>query len=421
MKSEKPVSTFDISSLKGKRLLICEEALTDYKGHFYTWIKAIRTIHQQAGVEVLVAGNKQMDEAIRKEFNAFPVYSRNNWSGIYNYKQPWKRYLAVFAHNFRIWRETRALLRKTGPVDCILMPQVRIHNLIAWQRLCRKGMGKDFKRVILFLLIGEAIYDESFTTFRFKRTSGLIKSVLGSFKDKVAAGQVILAGDSHITCHEYATLSNVPFRVFPSPAAGLQILQSNSSDPLFSNRSVPATFVILGVSFFDKGIDLLQDAILNLLQKKPQLSARFIIQWAVPMYDYSGAPVAISEELRKAKQVQLIEHVLDENAYHQYLQQADFVVLPYRRKIYFNRISGVAIEAACLGIPMIVTENTWLDWAMNEYGTGVTVKNEDAIDLAEKIELCLEKKEELKRKAMDRKSVALELNSTNRYLKCVWE
>lgn len=409
-----------IENLRGKRILICEEALIDYKGHFYSWIKAIRTLHRNAGVEVLVACSKDVNESIKKEFNAFPVYTYNNWSGIYDGKQAWKRYLSVFKHNYRVWKETRAFLKTIGKVDCILLPAVRIHQLMAWRRLCSESLGKRFDRLILFVLNSEAVYDEGFTQFHFKKTSLLIKIILRSFKNYVAQGKVVLAGDSHITSHEFETLAGVPFRVFPSPALGLEAIHSDqlSQPDEFTNTT---TFVILGVSFIDKGIDVLQKAIVLLLKENPLLPARFVIQWAREMVDYDGKLVPISETLRNAKQVELIENVLSEEAYKQYMHEADFIVLPYRLKVYFNRISGVAVEAACAGIPMIVTQNSWLEWAIKEYGAGVSVKDGDYNDLADKIKYCIAHKNSLIQEAEQRKATAIEKNSSAYYLDCVWK
>ncbi|HTE24064.1 glycosyltransferase [Flavitalea sp.] len=404
--------------LKGKRLLICEEALTNYKGHFYSWIKAIRRIHLDACAEVIVAGNVNVNDGIQKEFQVHKVYTHNNWSGIYDYKQSWRRYAAVFMHNYRIYNQTRKLLKETGPVDCVILTAVRIHQLLAWQRLCKKRLGKDFQRVVIFILTSEAIYDENYTGFHFKKSSLLIKKVLQGFKEYVDKGQVILAGDSHITCKEYELLSGVPFRVFPSPAAGLEA--SARTIGKLPKADTKITFVILGVSVIDKGIDLLQKAILKLLNEDPDLEARFIIQWSTPTIDYDGRPVPIDPALRKANQVQILEQVLDENEYRDYLQMADFVVLPYRRVVYFNRLSGVAIEAACAGIPMIVTENTWLAWAMNEFGAGVTIKDGSSEDLADKINYCLNNHIRLKQLAIERQDAALKYNATESYLQAVW-
>jgi len=410
-------------SLKGKRLLICEEALIGYKGHFYSWIKAIRSIHRTAGADVLVAGSTSVDPAIREEFSVIPAYSKNSWSGIYDYPQAWRRYLAVFAHNYRLYRETKRLLKKTGPVDCILLPATRIYHLMAWRRLCSRRLGKDFQRIVIFVLTSEAVYNDSFTEYSFKRSSQLIKTVLAGFRKEVEAGRVVLAGDSHITCGEYSKLSGVPFKVFPSPAMGLEAAAGVQSVPVAANdyqEEVPS-FVILGVSVIDKGIDILQEAIIRLLKDDPGIRAKFIIQWGTPTVNYDGSLVPISDILRKAPQVELLEQVLGEAEYKQYLQKAGFIVLPYRRKVYFNRLSGVAVEAACAGIPMIVTENTWLSWAMDEFGAGVTVRDNDAGDLAEKICYCIEHWPALKAQAQERKDIALSLNSAQQYLKSAWE
>jgi glycosyltransferase involved in cell wall biosynthesis len=406
------------TDLKGKRLLICEEALINYKGHFYSWIKAIRKIHLDAGSEVIVAGNIGVNDAIQQEFQVHKSYTHNNWSGIYDYKQSWRRYASVFLHNYRVYNQTRNLLKETGPVDCVILTAVRIHQLLAWQKLCKKCLGKDFQKVIIFILTSEAIYDEDHTSFHFKKSSALIKNVLRGFKKYVDKGQVILAGDSHITCKEYESLSGVPFRVFPSPAAGLEAAAKISTK---GNKAISgATFVILGVSVIDKGIDLLQIAILKLLAENPDLDANFIIQWSTPTIDYAGKPVPIDPALRNARQVKLLENVLDENEYRDYLQMADFIVLPYRRIVYFNRLSGVAIEAACAGIPMIVTENTWLSWAVNEFGAGVTIKDGSAEDLASQISYCINNREQLKQKAAERQKTALRYNATETYLDAVW-
>jgi glycosyltransferase involved in cell wall biosynthesis len=372
---------------------------------------------------VLVAGSKNIETSIKEEFDVIPAYSRNSWSGIYDYKQAWRRYLAVFTHNYRLYHETKRLLKKTGPVDCILLPAARIYHLMAWRWLCKKRLGKDFQRVVIFVLTSEAIYNDSFTDYSFKKSSQLIKTVLAGFKKEVENGRVVLAGDSHITCGEYFRLSGVPFRVFPSPAAGLEAAGGSArlSKPASNSSLGIPSFVILGVSVIDKGIDVLQEAIIQLLKENPDLQARFIIQWGTPTIDYNGNPVPVSVVLRQAPQVVLLEQVLGEADYKEYLQTADFIILPYRRKVYFNRLSGVAIEAACAGVPMIVTENTWLSWAMDEYGAGVTVRDDDAGDLAEKIRYCIQHWPALQARAKERKTMALAINSTQRYLKCTWE
>lgn len=401
--------------LSGKRLLICEEALENYKGHFYTWIKAIRTINTAAGATVLVAGNKKVESAIREELKVQPAYSVNSWSGIYHHPKAWRRYIHVFRHNFRLIRENRRLFNETGKVDCVVLTAARIYHLIAWYFLCRWYIGKKFDRVVFFVLTSEAVYNEDHTQFTFKPSSALIKMVIRGFKRYVANGSVVFAGDSHVTCNEYETLTQVPFRLFPSPGAGLH----SGKRPTPVKEGLP-TFTFLGVSVIDKGIDILQRAVLRIFESDPAFPARFVIQWGVKTIGYDGQEVPVSPILRATPQVTILEHVLSDEEYKRLLDQADFIVLPYRRVEYFNKISGVAIEAALAGIPMIVTENTWLSWALQEYGTGLTVKDGDVDDLVSKIVFALQHREAMAEEARQRKSVAMEKNASDKYLQNLW-
>ncbi|MEI6071060.1 MAG: glycosyltransferase [Verrucomicrobiae bacterium] len=410
-------------NLTGKHLLICEEALTDYSGHFFTWIKAIRTIHLAAGARVTVAANRNVTPEIQKEIGAIPTYSHNIWDDSYYHPNPVIRYAGVFLHNWRVYTQTAHLLKQIGPVDLILLPACRIHHLIAWRLLCARYLGKKFQRLLFFILTSEAIYNPDFTAFHFKKSSLLLKATLRTFAGLTRHGGVVPAGDSHITCHEYETFSGLPFRVLPSPGAALIYAKLSAGAGSSGPRTHDAgpRFVMLGLSGYDKGTDLVQDAVMGYLEKNPVSPARFVIQWSKPVVTPDGTTIPIRDALRNAPQIQLIEGSLSDVEYRAEFAQADFLLLPYRRRIYFNRISGVAVEAACSGIPMIVTENTWLSWALEEFGAGVTVKNDSAADLVRKITHCFENWKALAQQAKDRKAVALEKNSTDRYLMCAWE
>lgn len=400
------------------KLLICEEALIDFKGHFYNWIKAIRGLNIQRGVKVFIGANKRVDKDICQNLDCIPAYTYNSWAGIYDFPNPVKRYFYVFVHNYRVFTETRKLLKVTGNVDCILLPAARIHHLLAWKLLASMYLGTRFKRLIIFILTSEAIYDEEFSQFRFKSSSSFIKLILKSFRKSVKKGDVILAGDSEITCYEYEKLSGTAFVVFPTPAVSFGgVVHDNEETYAQDNLT---RFVFLGVSVIDKGIDLLQQAIEDILERIPDFNGHFIIQWATPTIDYEGIQVPISKKLRSSDKVTLIEKVLNEEEYKEQLSRAHFLLLPYRRKVYYNRISGVAVEAACCGIPMIVTENTWLDRSVKTYGVGLTVKDGDPKDLAAKIESAAADASSLLRQAKERAKIAISINSSSRYFDLMW-
>ena len=70
---------------------------------------------------------------------------------------------------------------------------------------------------------------------------------------------------------------------------------------------------------------------------------------------------------------------------------------------------------------MIVTENTWLAWAMKEYGAGLTAKEKDPEDLYQKLLYAVENWKSLSQTAMERRPLALQNHSSERYLHCLWK
>ena len=50
--------------LSGRRLLLVEEALRDYVGHWFEYVKSVVEINEGAGVEVTVAAHRQVDKEL---------------------------------------------------------------------------------------------------------------------------------------------------------------------------------------------------------------------------------------------------------------------------------------------------------------------------------------------------------------------
>lgn len=397
-----------------KRILICEEALRDHKGHFQSWIKAIRQMHLDAGAEVFVAGNREVIPEVQNDLGVIPVYSVNSWDQTVSGTWPaWRRHLRVFGQNWRIFWETRAALRRTGPVDMLFFTAVRVHQVIGLRALCAWGLGRRFKRLTMFLLTSQAEYNEDFTECRFPPQTRLIAAVLRSFDRLARRGDVILAGDSHVTNGEYEKLAGVPMTLFPSPGADLRYegKGEGSGAPIFT---------MLGVSTWEKGIDVLQEAILRFFERNPASNARFVLQWGVPCEGPGGVVTPIHDRLRSDPRVTLLERRLSNEEYADLFREADFIVLPYRKITYFNRISGVAVEAAVSGKPMIVTENTWLSWAMREFGSGLAVPEDGPDELCAAIEKCCADRAAMTAEAVARMAVARDYNSSERYLEILW-
>lgn len=402
--------------LQGKRLLICEEALVDHKGHFYSWHQAIAAFHKERGAEVLIAGSIRVEPAIQKELGVLPHYTHNNWSGIYNYGNPLLRYGCVFLHNWRVYQQTRAALKHFGPVDCIFVTSARIHHLIAWYRLCRKYMGKRFQRLVVFLPMGNGVYDENHT-LRFKRSAALIQKVMRLYRRWLPTGEVCFCTDSHVTADDYQQLTGIKVVTLPTPNA----VSFNDAQPKPKPGQSGPLFMTLGLSFYDKGTNIIQDAVLQFLQKHPHTQAKFLIHWPNECITPEGDKVEIKDALRDHPNVTVLEDILSSDEFNAMLVQADCLVLPYRRSTYFNRNSNITVLAACAGIPSIVTENTWLSWKQSQFGAGLTCKDGDAADLCRQYERFIAEWDTLRTRAISQQKLALNYNSADNYLRCLWE
>jgi glycosyltransferase involved in cell wall biosynthesis len=201
--------------------------------------------------------------------------------------------------------------------------------------------------------------------------------------------------------------------LFPSPGADLRYegAGEGNGSPIFT---------ILGNSTWEKGIDVFQAAILRFLERNPRSDARFVLQWGAPCEFPGGVVTAIDDRLRADPRVMLLERRLSNEKYTDFFRAADVIVLPYRKATYFNRISGVAVEAAVSGKSLIVTANTWLEWAMREFGSGLAVLEDDVEELCAAIEKCCAEREAITSEARRRMAVARDYNSSERYLEILW-
>ena len=96
------------------------------------------------------------------------------------------------------------------------------------------------------------------------------------------------------------------------------------------------------------------------------------------------------------------------------------MVLPYRRQAYYTRLSGLAVETAMAGIPMIYTKDTWLEDAIEEYGSGLPMENENVEDLVAQILKMYLEIQVFKKHALTQASQAKAYHSAEHFMKKLW-
>jgi glycosyltransferase involved in cell wall biosynthesis len=175
-----------------------------------------------------------------------------------------------------------------------------------------------------------------------------------------------------------------------------------------------------GFARAEKGSPLLQEAMVELLARKDEAGAKFVIQWGKDFPDGRGGFVRKAPELLNHSRVEFIDHALDTEHYQARLGQVDGLILPYQLGSYYNRVSRVAIEAACLGLPFIYPRNSWLQDLAERFGAGVGFEDGNRGDLVRAIREFSAQITRLRALAAERGAEARRYHSAVRFKACLF-
>ena len=349
-------------------LLIVEEALKNRNGHWYEYNRAIAAEARKQGVTVTILAHKEIEAEIQIELDALPFFPVTSWDQIYNHSVPFIRYIGILRHNFLIARLLENYFKKQNHIyDVVLVPTTVLYHWLAWRWLVHRGAGNWFRKVVLTTRNNAAEYDPSKGDYLFRGSARLLAKVLRSFRGPVARGEVELASDSDRLAQQHSQLGNVHFETYCHP-------REIDHMPVRPRALRQVTvFAALGPPRFEKGSDLILVAVENLLRDQTDFPGRFVIQWNVEVYSPDGRQFVISQFLRSHPKVCFIQRALTTEEYQEYLDDADWLLLPYRREQYHARLSGIAIEAFQSGASCICIADTWVESCMKEIGKGIAM------------------------------------------------
>jgi len=232
----------------------------------------------------------------------------------------------------------------------------------------------------------------------------------------VKNGRVVLAAETLQMRDKLEYFAKCPVELFPHPVvSGCAPSTASSLDPTKSSSALnPLAFICPGFARYEKGSDLLLGAIEAIIQErvrdadwqnsKDGSAIHFIMQWPEPFTMPDGRLVGTSSDFEKRAAafqsgnypsasgelidtgvtVELKNHNLNPQEYDSLLEGADYVVMPYRKSSYHNRVSRVAIEAGINGVRVIYTKGTWCQELAELAGSGIEISAEtvDAVKRA---------------------------------------
>jgi glycosyltransferase involved in cell wall biosynthesis len=364
-------------SLAGKRMLIVEEALRTESGHWFEYVRSVRELNRAAGAETVVVTHRDASPEVVAALDAHPIFPWTSWDNIYFSPSPWRRYLGIARHNWRVYRLMERFVRDHGPFDIVFAPTVVIHHVIGW-RLLMAAQARRIGRIVLLFRNNAGSYPADSTVPVFKRSTNVLKWALRSFRPLIARRRARFVTDSAKLAFEYQSLCGIAPDVLPSPRiAPPPALGDDTRAP-----DAPVVISCLGPARFEKGIDVMQDAIRLFLTEHPDAPVKFVIQWNEPIVDAEGRSYTPDPALVAESRVRIIDQPMTSQAYDAAVAATDCMLLPYQRASYFARISGVAVEAVTAGVPVIYTQDTWCEDLVREIGAGIGVPDGDASGFA---------------------------------------
>ena len=321
------------------KIVFIEPNLKDNFGHVYTVMRAIDDYaksYRDNKYEFFLVSNENIKN---KALNSFNKIYPEATAGCFETKNPTivKNYITDIIKKFNL-KES----------DGIVFPTAHFNEIIAAEKLSKKTSSPNF------LLHIHQFYPPMQDSDSIKN-----KNVYNSNKIRF---QKILRQNSRekvtIVTTRSEKLNKILSRIarykLPTIDVPMYLKNNKKSDAEFS-------FSFLGDGRREKGLHLFVESAISLLMKSDEYNFLFHI----PNLRYFSEEKLNNIKLRidylkknYAKNIVLIEKKLTSDEYEEVLQKTKCVILPYNPLHYDKRISGIAEECGCLGIPVITSKGT---------------------------------------------------------------
>ncbi|MFC1532314.1 glycosyltransferase [Thermodesulfobacteriota bacterium] len=359
-------------------LFIIDPNISNQMGHYAEYAMAIYNSAQKQGYDVKILAHCTASKNDVQNLNAIPVFRFNIWHSFV--KSPRLSFIInTPIANWTFYQDLTTSLNLTQSRKYVVfMPTFNHRHMLAWSWwLNHVPTSIDLQLVLLFRYSYYEVGRNRPWSFR------VWWARIGIFFLRWAARRcrfhLRLAADSHRLAQEYRKLTSLPIEIFPIPHT-TGIVNHKMSNLTAKQR--PIRFVFLGDAREEKGFSLIAEAILELHKHNQLNGIEFILQC------YISSEVHAAMKLPRQKlidlclpQIQLILEPLTRDSYNNIIDQADVVLLPYSRRIYYSRTSGPFAEALAAGKPVIVPRDTWMSDQVVQYGAGIMFKSYDFEDL----------------------------------------
>ncbi len=337
---------------------IVDPNLRNVVGHYFEYDRAVAEGARDLGYRVVIHAHRDVEPGIAARVGAQPVFSRDIWGLAGRGGGRITRMVFKLRDNARFLHELiRGLWRAGLPRGSVVFAHTFVDRQLAALALlglllcCVRGT-----RLVLLLRYQPEFYADPLCALSFRLIEALARR-----------NRIHLTTDSARLAEQLGRLTTRPVHVLPIPHVPPDIA---SSGPAATGETC---FVSLGNARDEKGMFEILDAI-RLLHERGQLGGlRFVLQCNDAAPDVQAAIDAFAG--LGIPNCVLLHDKLESDSYYGLLRDADIVLLPYWRSIYFGRTSGVFMEALSAGKPVIATTDTWMSDQLADHGAGLLTRD----------------------------------------------
>lgn len=376
---------------------IVDPSLKDFVGHHFSYDNAVAAGAAAAGFRPVILAHRDVSTTIAGRIRLVRCFRRDMWGS-----RTLARYLPVRDRagagirltNRDFHRDLVAGLRGVviQPGSVLFAHMIFRHQLPALARFVLDQPTGGPLDVILLLRYQATFYDDPLCVQAFRMLE----------RAAAAGRRVRLATDSVRLAREIGRLTSLPIEIMPIPHTSAE-----APPPRQPGRRL--RFVSLGGARDEKGYVEILDAIRILHAEDGLDGMEFVLQSNDAQPDVQAAIDAFARE--NMPHVTLLREALSPERYDAELAAADVVLVPYWREIYLARTSGVFLEAAAAGKPVIATRNTWMSDELARYGAGLLVDDHDPPALAQAIRDTVRDQAGLARLATERRRDCLAIHN----------
>ena len=350
------------------RFIILESGLNDLHSHAFIETLSWKKSCEKLNIDTLIFIHKEASSKIAKDTDGTPHF---RYTPMQNIKQD---PISDRLHGFVYFSEAFAtdckkLALELSSNDIVIIPHAtakEVYGISLWMR----SIPSKNRPKVVFIFINPDFdwkinYEKNkvngdFSQFRLGANQ--LSSLLPNGHVKYFANNPLLAQTmEYVLSQECAICPMTIDYFFPDE------LPNESDDIEWKSADIG----ILGEFRIEKGSSIIPQIITGFCKKRPDKNV--FIQ------------VRTDEQVKKLREyfpniirdrIQIYHGQLSQRDYLSRLQSVDLLLMPYLKQRYYLRTSGVFAEAAAYGIPVIVSEGTWMHRMLNNgFGSGVVFEN----------------------------------------------